>query len=107
MILCGCSNVTLRRYDRSGKLPNRQVGDDGIVRYAVSDLVAAGLLDPTASVSQVVERVHPRPDDHGSPGAGSQMADAEARIAELTARLARAEEEVAYWRSLHQRSVVA
>jgi DNA-binding transcriptional MerR regulator len=105
-VLCGCSTYTLRRYDRDGKLPRRQVGDDGAVHYTVDDLVAAGLLDPLAA-GPALETVNSELHDSGPDVAHTELAVAQARIAELTARLARAEDEVVFLRELIQRSAVA
>jgi len=97
-VLCGCSTQTLRRYDHDGKLPNRRVGDDGSVLYTVADLVAAGLLDPTGTAVplDLTDRTTPG----GGPDARAHLAVAETRIAELTAQLARAEDEIGFLRRL-------
>lgn len=99
-VLCGCSVYTLRRYDRDGKLPNRRVGDDGVVLYPAADLVAAGLLDPTSVPGGpgIDRSSNAAPTD-----LRRRLAEVEARNAELTARLARAEDEVAFWRDAYSR----
>ena len=61
--LCAKSEDTLRRYDRQGKLPNTELRD-GKTFYAVADLVAAELLDPSAltrrpNCRRVVKRCWP------------------------------------------------
>jgi hypothetical protein len=54
-IVCGISRDTIRRYRRRGLLTNSQTRPYGTVEVAVSDLVAAGLLDPLAAAGDVTE----------------------------------------------------
>jgi hypothetical protein len=84
--LCGCSVDSIRRRQAEGDFPNARL-DDGAWMIPVSDLVAAGHLDPTAPT----ESAPPAPDE--------TAADA-ARIARLEAELARAESEIAFQRDL-------
>ena len=51
-IRCGKSKDTIRKYQRDGKLPNSKLLD-GVTMIAVSDLVAANLLDPLADTTDV------------------------------------------------------
>jgi hypothetical protein len=54
-VVCGKSKDTIRRYRRGGRLANSRQRLDGTVEIAVSDLVAAGLLDPLAAAGDVAE----------------------------------------------------
>ena len=56
-IACGVSIDTLRRDQRLGKLPQVRTCADGVVEIPVSDLVAAGRLDPLATDAPLVEIV--------------------------------------------------
>jgi DNA-binding transcriptional MerR regulator len=98
--LCHRSEDTLRRYDRAGRLPNRRVGDDGAVHYAVADLVAIGLLDPLAADGPLAEVASHSRAERELAVARTELAVAEARIEELLARVERADEEVAFLRRL-------
>ena len=53
--LCGVHYDTIRRAEKAGNLPNtRRVGQgEGAVEIPVSDLVAAGLLDPLSAEGSV------------------------------------------------------
>lgn len=53
--LCGLSYDTIRRRRRNGRLPRSRERADGSVELPVADLVAAGLLDPTAAGADVGE----------------------------------------------------
>lgn len=82
--LCGCSYDSIRRRQAEGAYPNA-VERDGAWVIPVSDLVAAGDLDPTAPVE--------------APPADSDSGDA-VRIARLEAALAAAESEIEFQRGL-------
>ena len=84
--LCGCSYDSIRRRQAEGAYPNA-VERDGAWVIPVSDLVAAGDLDPTAPAEA------PPADRHG--GGGDAV-----RIARLEAALAAAESEIEFQRGL-------
>ena len=84
--LRGCSTDTIRRSQNAGEYPNHRTDDDGVWHIPLSDLVAAGHLDPTASVSA------PAPHD-------TDLA-AVSHIARLEAALERAESEIEFQRAL-------
>ena len=54
-VVCGISKDTLRRHRRNHRLPNSRQRLDGTVKVCVSDLAAAGLLDPLAVTGNVAE----------------------------------------------------
>lgn len=54
-VVYGKSKDTIRRYRREDRLANSRTRPDGTVEIAVSDLVAAGLLDPLAAAGDVAE----------------------------------------------------
>lgn len=54
-VVCGKSKDTIRRYRREDRLANSRQRLDGTVEIAVSDLVAAGLLDPLTAAGDVAE----------------------------------------------------
>ncbi len=84
--ICGCSYDSIRRRQADGAYPNAHKRDDTWY-MPVSDLVAAGDLDPTAPTEPV------RPSPH--------LVGADAvRIATLEAELARAEAEIEFQRDL-------
>ena len=84
--LRGCSTDTIRRSQNAGEYPNHRTDDDGVWRIPLSDLVAAGHLDPTASVAAAA------PHD-------TDLA-AVSHIARLEAALERAESEIEFQRAL-------
>lgn len=98
--VCGCSEDTLRRDQRAGKLPHTRRGSDGSVVYAVADLVAAGRLDPLAADESVGEVAGRSRSERDLTDARTELAVARARIAELSVRVERAEGEVAFLRSM-------
>ncbi|MCA9851762.1 MAG: hypothetical protein KC461_14110 [Dehalococcoidia bacterium] len=84
--ICGCSYDSIRRRQADGAYPNAQEHDGAWV-IPMSDLVAAGDLDPSASTE-------PARND-------SETGDADAvRIARLEAELAWAQAEIGFQRSL-------
>ncbi len=84
--ICGCSYDSIRRRQADGAYPNA-VERDGAWVIPVSDLVAAGDLDPTAPTE-------PAPPDSDASGADA------VRIARLEAELARAQAEIEFQRDL-------
>jgi hypothetical protein len=84
--LCGCSYDSIRRRQAEGAYPHAEERDGAWV-IPVSDLVAAGDLDPTAPVEAP-------PADRDS-GGGDAV-----RIARLEAALAAAESEIEFQRGL-------
>lgn len=84
--LCGCSVDSIRRRQNEGDFPNARL-DDGAWMIPVSDLVAAGHLDPTAPIE-------------APPAGPDETAAGAARIARLEAELARAESEISFQRGL-------
>lgn len=94
--LCGRSVTTIRRYQREGKLPKETA--DGRVVVTAADLVACGLLDPSARAEALTTPVVP---DQAS------VAIDRTEVAVLTAKLEAAEvritelhSEVGFLRSL-------
>jgi len=82
-----CSTDTIRRSQNAGDYPNHRTDDDGVWHIPLSELVAAGHLDPTAPVPA------PAPDD-------IELSAAAPRIARLEAALERAESEIEFQRAL-------
>ncbi|HVX23312.1 MAG TPA: helix-turn-helix domain-containing protein [Acidimicrobiales bacterium] len=97
---CGVSEDTLRRDQRSGKLPHTRSGADGAVLYAVADLVALGRLDPRSGAGEPVEVGGRVRAERELAAARAELAAAQARIAGLSAWIERTEGEVAFLRSL-------
>lgn len=104
---CGCSENTLRRDQREGKLPNARQNDDGATLYAVSDLVAIGRLDPLAATGPVQQVVGYDRTGSELAAARQELAAARARIADQVSWIARVEDEVAFLRSLLAKGQVA
>lgn len=104
---CGCSENTLRRDQREGKLPNARQNDDGATLYAVSDLVAIGRLDPLAATGPVQQVVGYDRTGSELAAARQELAAARARIADQASWIARVEDEVAFLRSLLAKGQVA
>lgn len=82
--LCGCSVDSIRRRQNEGDFPNARL-DDGAWMIPVSDLVAAGHLDPTAPIEVLAEATATEDATH---------------IARLEEALARAENELEFNRTL-------
>ena len=103
---CGKSEDTIRRHDRSGRFPGRQVAGDGTVLYPVSDLVTAGLLDPAALSAPPVELAGGDRSHGEMAAAQAELAAAKTRIADLTAWIDRQNGEIDFLRNLVQQSAV-
>lgn len=84
--ICGCSYDSIRRRQADGAYPNAEERDGAWV-IPVSDLVAAGDLDPTAPIEA--------PPADRDTGGGDAV-----RIARLEAALAAAESEIEFQRGL-------
>lgn len=104
---CGCSEDTLRRDQRQGKLPRTRLGDDGVTRYAAADLVAVGRLVPEPPPANDASGPERRRPDGDLAAAQTELAVAQARLAELSSRIERDQEEIALLRSLLARDRVA
>jgi hypothetical protein len=90
---CACHVDTIRRYERAGKLPNRRQDEGGKWHLPVTDLVAAGLLDPVAShdaLPEIAERSKAQRD----------VAELRLRLAASEARAEILEDQVAFLRQL-------
>lgn len=98
--VCECSENTLRRDQREGRLPQARLGDDGATLYAVSDLVAIERLDPLTAPGAVHEVVGYDRTGSELAVARRELASAQARIADQASWIARIEDEVAFLRSL-------
>lgn len=99
-VACGCSEDTLRRDQRLGRLPNTRRGSDGSILYVVADLVAAGRLGKSEATGPVVEVVGRSRAERDLVAARTELAVANARITELSARIERQEDEITFLRSL-------
>mgnify|MGYP001274232108 CR=1 FL=1 len=98
--LCGCNYDTIRRAEKKGRLPNTRRRGDATTEIAVADLVAAGLLDPFAARADVAEIAGRSRAERDLVAARQELAVAQARIAGLTDRLARQDEEIAFLRAM-------
>ncbi len=96
----GCHPDTIRRAEAAGRLPNRRTRSDGSIEIPVSDLVAAGLLDPVAAGDGLPELVARTRTERDLLEARQQVALEQARVAGLDTLLDRAHEEITFLRSL-------
>lgn len=98
--LCGKAYDTIRRYRREQKLPRSRKGAGGAVEVPVADLVAAGLLDPTAAGDNAAEVATRSRAERDLAAARQDLAVLTARLDAATERAERAEAEIAFLRSL-------
>ena len=98
--LCGRSYDTIRRYRRDKKLPRSRSGAGGAVEVPVADLVAAGLLDPTAAGGNAAEVATRSRAERDLVCARQDLAVLTARLDAAIERAERAEAEIAFLRSL-------
>lgn len=103
-VLCGRSASAIQRHRREECFPNHRYAEDGTLEIPVSDLVAAGLLDPTEDAEILLGRTRAERD---LVDLRQQAAVAAERAAALEARLAAATDEIAFLRSLLTREQVA
>ena len=103
--VCNVSRDTIRRYRRDRKLPNSRT-EGGIVEVAVADLVAAGLLDPLAA-GEAPESAGRSRSVRDLVVARLELAVASARLEVLGERLEAAGAEIAFLRSLVQKTQAA
>lgn len=103
-VLCGRSEATIQRHGREGRLPSYRHAEDGTAEVAISDLVAAGLLDPTEDAEILLGRTQAERD---LVDLRQQAAVAAERTAALEARLAAATDEITFLRSMLTREQVA
>jgi hypothetical protein len=107
-VVCRCSGATLQRYLREDKFPNSTKGGKGMPpRYAVADLVAAGLLDPFAATGPIDEIASRGRAERDLAATRTELAVASARIVELSAQIERADADIAFLRSLLATPAVA
>lgn len=92
-IRCGKSEYTIRRYQSAGKLPSAKLVD-GLTMVAVSDLVAANLLDPFADTTDVFAKFAKRSKTE------RELADLAAALAVLRAQYDAACQENTFLREL-------
>jgi hypothetical protein len=96
---CGCHVDTIRRYEKRGELPNKQVRN-GTVLIPVSDLVAAGLLDPLANDDRIEQVAHRSRTERELAAARQEIAVLTVRLDGARARAERAEADVAFFKQL-------
>lgn len=97
---CGCSEATIQRYHREGRLPNARYGASGKLEVPVPDLVAAGLLDPLAATSDVIEIAGRSRTERDLVTARQDLAVARAEVEACQRQLAAAREDITFLRSL-------
>jgi len=94
--LVGCSRDTISRARRAGRFPGARL-EQGRWTIPVGDLVAAGLLEFSASVDQA-NSPRPAESQDTSEVADVELARAEARIAGLEALVTRQDDELRFLR---------
>lgn len=97
---CGCSEATIQRYKRDGKLPNTRRGAAGVLEVPVADLVAAGLLDPLAATSDLPEVAWRSRTERDLVTARQDLAVTRAELEACRRQLTVAHDEIAFLRSL-------
>lgn len=98
--LCGRHVDSIRRAEKKGLLPHTREREDSTIEVAVADLVAAGLLDPLAARGDVSELAGRNRAERDLTAARQELAVADARLAGLTDRVTRQDEEIAFLRAL-------
>jgi hypothetical protein len=102
--VCGVHVDTLRRDERAGRLPATRQRDGGI-EYLVTDLVAAGRLDPVAAAADVNGTAHRAIVEQDLVEARRQLAVLNERLDAKRERVAALEAEVAYLRRMLDKAV--
>ena len=105
--VCACHVDTIRRDERMGRLPNARKRPDGVVEIPVSDLVAAGRLDPLAADAPLTEIVTKSRAERELLEARQRIALLESRVAALEGEIRRADREVDFLRALLREKKVA
>ncbi|MFA5566524.1 MAG: hypothetical protein WC184_10915 [Acidimicrobiia bacterium] len=98
--LCGCDISTIRRANKAEKLPNTRKNKSGAWEVPLADLVAAGMLDPLASNTDVAEILGRSRNERDLVMARQDLALANAEIEALKESLSRSDDEIAFMRGL-------
>ena len=105
--VCACHVDTLRRDEKHGKFPNARKRPDGVVEIPVSDLVAAGRLDPVAANAPFAEIITKSRTERELLEARQHVALMESRVAAFEGELRRADREIDFLRTLVRQRQVA
>jgi predicted site-specific integrase-resolvase len=102
--VCGVDADTLRRDQRNGRLPNTRQ-HNGRTEYLITDLVAAGRLDPIAASGDVGGAAHRALVERDLDEARREIAVLSERLAGKCERIADLEAQVAFLRGIAGKAV--
>lgn len=102
---CAVSEATIRRDDSLGKYPNRRVRADGVVEIPVSELVAAGRLDPLNVDAPLEEIAKKSKLEREVLDLRQELAVVTARFEGLRDRLRGANDEISFLRGIYKKQV--
>ena len=105
--VCACHIDTIRRDERMGKCSNKRTRPDGKIEIPVSDLVAAGRIDPLVADAPLIEIVTKSRVERELVELRQELAVSKMRLVAMESMLQRSDKEVGFVRSLMRQKSVA